>query len=203
LSTKSVVLKSGGTDAIKRILVALTVFAMTEYEKRSGTKLPAAVKTTIESFVDTYIGAALPAILIGKLDKAVARDALIRCLKVAGVADERGWAECGVALFQTGVTAYDAFLTTTKVSRVASIAASSGVGAAPAGTLVAVTFLYGVLVTLKDASDAKEKCDEAISKNAEARKEPVAIIDGQGYGLGEIYVKSRSHNNVNMCLIGS
>lgn len=201
MSTSSAVAKFGGLDAVKRILVSSTKFAMAKYESSSGNKLPEAFKTTIESFVDTYIGAALPAIVTGKLDKLVARDALLRCLKLAGIADETGWADCGIAMFSVGVTAYDAAKNTVTAGRVASIASASGVGAAPGAVLVASTFLYGVFITFKDYSDARVTCDKAISKQAEKEKRPAAIIDGKGYGLGSISTAIGVQKGANMSLM--
>jgi hypothetical protein len=188
----SVIARAGGATAITDALVALVSVAMDKYEAQKKAQFPPRFKEAILAFIKGDLNLLVPAILTGKADAALARAALIKNLDLVGIAADSEMVNCGVALFELGVTAYDECTTAVKVARLGSMAASTGVGAAPAEVLVAATFLYAVFLITKDALNAANKCDGLISRKAAENKSPTAVIDGRGRNLGEISTQGRS-----------
>lgn len=172
-------------DAAVKALSEAIDEAVKMYESGSGEKLDPVLVSVLTEFVKLH-GALIVSAALGKVGMAQARDALMRVADSLGVATNQAWIDCGIALFEVGVTGMEWASNTMKVSRVASMAAVTGAGA-PVATITTVTVaLFGILMTAKDAFDAADKCNQAISDKAAAQKRPAAVINNLGYNLGQI-----------------
>lgn len=188
----STLAKAGGATAITDALACLVEVAMDKYEAKQQKAFPPKFKEAVLAFIEGDLNLLVPVILTGRADAGLARAALIKNLKLAGIAADSQMVDCGVALFQLGLTIYEECGTTAKVARLGSMAAATGVGAAPAEILVTATFLYAVFLITRDAIDATGKCDAVISRDAAEKRSPVAVMDGKGRNLGEISTMARA-----------
>ncbi len=172
-------------DAAVKVLFEAIDEAVKMYESGSGKKLDPVLVSVLTEFVKLH-GALIVSAALGKVGMAQARDALMRVAGGLGVVTNQAWIDCGIALFEVGVTGMEWTSNTIKVSRVASMAAVTGVGVPIATVTTVAVALFGILMTTKDAIDAANICNQAISNKAAAEKRPAAVINNRGYNLGQI-----------------
>lgn len=170
--------------AIKTLSEALDE-AVKLYESSPGKKLDPLLIAILKEFIKRH-GPLLVHAALGDLKMAQVRDVFVGLADTMGVATNSQWIDCGVALFELGVTGMEWTSNTIKVSRVSSLAATTGIGLPAATTATLATALFGVLMTTKDAVDAATKCNQAISSKSVNERRPPAVINRRGYNLGQI-----------------
>ncbi len=157
------------------------------YESGAGKKMDPVLISVLKEFVKRHAPLLVQAAL-GNIKLSQARDILVGLVDTTGTALSSKWIDCGVALFELGVTGMEWTSNTLKVARVSSFAAATGVGVPAATAATVVVALFGVMMTTKDAIDAAEKCNQAISSKASFERRPVAVVNKSGYNLGQLSI---------------
>lgn len=178
-------LKTIAADAAIKTLSEALDEAVKFYESTPGKKLDPLLIAILKEFIKRH-GPLLVHAALGDLDIRHVRDVFVGLADTMGVATNRQWIDCGVALFELGVTGMEWTSNTIKVSKASSLAAATGIGLPVATTATLATALFGVFMTTKDAIDAAAKCNQEISSKSVNERRPSAVINKRGYNLGQI-----------------
>lgn len=189
--------KGIAVDAATKVLWEALDGAVSVYEKKSGNKMDPKLLSVLKEFIKLHTSLLID-VAVGKLQMKHAVAALTRVADGLGLALDSKGIECGVAIFEVGVTGVEWTRTTMKVSRAASLAAATGIGAPAATATTVAVALFGVFMTTKDALDAADKCNEALSRKAAEEKRPPAVVDNRGFNLGQITTGFSSKPNYGM-----